>query len=247
MKYAYLILWCALWTLLGYQLARAEPMPGLAMLGGARYQELAAGMLPQGWAASVFYQVDGFGNSKDLIKTWAENGVPRITVQLMWRDNHVFTKRDFKVIWRRAKSVRSLAQAYPETEFRVSGATEHRLNAKRARELARGLELACPECVVVNTPVTGGALLTNYVNELRPGQQRIPKRIKRFDFSFDGTTTTPARARRLYNKFRNAETFYLWVPAFNGRQAVDDATPRMQRSAWPTESTINKLTSLSLK
>lgn len=226
---------------------RADTMPGLAFLGGAKYSELVFQETPPEYAVSVFYRVNGFGSARDLIKVLADRGVPRLTIQLMWKDDHKFSRKDFPVILNRAKAIARMSEDFPGTDFRVSGACEHHMSKKTARALANALQGACPRCTIVNTPVKSGAILPEYVNELRVTRSRVPKGVTRYDLNFDGVDVQGYDSKTVFERFPNPETLYLWTPSFNGRKLVSDSTPRGKRTAWPTAIQIRKIVQLGKK
>ena len=213
-------------------------------LAGNKYKKLVVAYHPRGFAAGIFFLVDGFGPGTPLAIALAESGkCPVIRFQLMWKDNHDFKRSDFNTIISRAGKVQELAIKYKNLEWRISGACEHKLNTADARELARLCKLAAPNCIYVNCPMTGGAVLPEEVNEFH-GAEKEPRKVPRMQFSFDGTSAVDANVTEYKKNYKNAEIFFLWIPQFNGRKTTKDTTPRAQRLAYPTSELLQSVSIL---
>lgn len=213
-------------------------------LGGAKYAKVILANHPSIFGAGIFARVDGFGDGIPVAEALAKKGVPRIRIHCMWKDNHDFKRTDFPAIVKEAKRVEVLARKYPAVEFRVSGACEHKLDRVTAQDLASVCKKAAPSCIYVNTPMTGGAILVGEVNEIH-GKINAPKDIPRMDFSFDGTSAVDSDVTTYKKNYRNAETFYFWIPQLNGRRTTTDTTPRPSRKAYPTKEVLRMVYALA--
>lgn len=214
-------------------------------LAGNKYRKQVVANHLKGAAAGIFFLVDGFGPGKPLAIDLAESGkCPVIRFQLMWKDNHDFKRSDFNTIISRASEVEKLAVKYKNIEWRISGACEHKMNLADARELARLCKIAAPSCVYVNCPMTGGAVLPEEVNEFH-GAEKLPRKVPRMQFSFDGTSCVDINISEYKKNYKNAEIFFLWIPQFNGRKTTKDTTPRAQRLAYPTGELIRSINALA--
>lgn len=215
-------------------------MFGLDLLGGAKYEDLCVNELPEGWAFGVFF--DTFGNSEKLIQRVAATGrCPRIRVQLIWDDAHVFTVDDVAEATKKATKIEAIAKKFPSVEFRISPFCEHKLKLPFLEAAAQKIKAAAPSCIYVNCPMSGGDIMPNEVNELHGADKISRPGIKRLDFSFDGTACVDSDVEKYKGAYAKAETFYFHEPRFNGRWEESDKTPRPQRKGWPDSNLIDSV------
>ena len=218
---------------------------GLDLLGSARYPDVAVREFPDKWAFGVFFNVDGFGLAIPVLQSIAKTGrAPIIRVQLMWKDNHQFSEKDFPEIVKRAKRVNRMAARYKGIQFFVSGACEHNLRKDAAAELARRCRAAAPLCTYVNSPSHhfGGQYINlsgpMVINECH-GHEAPP--TGRYFYSFDGTGCVDSNVPEMMAKHAKAEVFFFWTYQFNLLKNDNDSTKRKDRKAVPTSDLIDSV------
>lgn len=226
-------------------------MWGLANLGGARYRKLVKQTHVPGWAQAIFFDVPGFGPALPLIQDLGELGTcPRMTIPLLWSDSHKFSDEDIPEILRRARLLkREAISKFPHVDFRVSGPWEHQLSVRSAKEFRKRVidELGdCSNAQYVNNPSPGGSFLGGTLNECHGAYYSRPI-DGRYDFNFDGTDAANADIAHYRQEYKGAETFYFWIPQFNGKKTTKDTTPRKDRQAWPTAPMIESVTWFATK
>lgn len=219
--------------------AIAEPRYyGIANLGLAKYADTAVKGHAQGFANVTF--TNTFGDAYGAIdKLLATGKVPFQEYNLLWKDNHTFTKKDFPFIVKEAQKYAKLAQKYENVQCAFSGATEHTLNKKDATDLAKKVLAVIPErCVYVNNPWEGkGAFIDpspRIWNEVHGSEAHVPKVGGKYIWNADGSDVFDFDIEKLKARFSNAEVFVFWTSQNNGRKNRNDPTPRPQRQAWPT-------------
>ena len=218
-------------------------MYGLDQLGAAKYADLVVREHPENFAFGCFY--DTFGNALSVIERVAQTGrCPLIRVQLMWDDNHNFTVDDIQTAARKAQNIQKLAVKYPSVKFQVSPFCEHRLRLPFLNNLAAKIKVAAPACEYVNSPIPGGDIMPEEVNEFH-GVEKKPRRCKKYQFSFDGTSAEDSDVEAYKANYKDAKAFFLWSPRFNGRWEDNDKTPRPQRKGWPDSNFIDSIIYLS--
>lgn len=213
---------------------------GQDTLGAAKYQKVLLDNLPRDQGQGHF--ANTFGDILPLIKEEAKAGVPFIRIQLGWRDDHNFTEKDFPGIVKEAKRLCPVVKNNRNTRWYFSGACEHRMKEGLARKLAKQVKEACPEATYVNTPIEGGAVLHEYINETHG--HGSPKSAK-YAYSFDGTAAEDSDVEAIKRKFPNAEYFMIWGPRYNGRWETNDSTPRPKRTGWPDAKYIKSMVYLT--
>lgn len=209
---------------------------GMGWLGGGRYRRLIQGEHPRAFGASVFPEVDGFGDGYAALEDLAKVGIPFLVAPLLWRDDHAFRSSDVGAVRSRAKKLRRLIATYPKVKWYVVPLIEHRLNegqwlpfAKVVEEELKGLQFE-----VVNSPdVRAGFVSRKYLNEYHGGDIR-PRRGGRFAFNFDGTQQVDADIEAYKANYRGAEYFLLWNCQCNGNRIMGEKKPRKTRVHWPT-------------
>ncbi len=220
-------------------------MFGLDYLGGSRYGKVILDNHPEGWAAGFFTEKDLFGDAAPIIRALCRTKrCPAIRVQLMWRDKHDFSEKDFSKIVAEAKRISELARRYRNTTFYFSGACEHNLKRDQAKKLANMvLEVIPKYSFYVNSPsllyrgeyISGERIL----NETH-GTERKPITGDYF-YSWDGTNMVDDDVELRKTTHKSAKIIFGWHPAFNCRLSSNDATPRPERIAYPTPELIDSL------
>ena len=220
-------------------------MFGLDLLGLAKYPKVARENFPQGFALGVFSSA--FGDSREAVDAILSTGrCPRVRVHLMWKDAHDFRRSDFPLIAKEAQRWRDLIDKHFRVQWEFSGACEHRLNGADARELAsKVLQMLPGRCEYVNTPMSGGADVegARVINERHGAAAR--SKGGRENFSFDGSPAVDCDVETIKRTFRDASTFYLWEPRFNGRWEDNDTTPRPKRRGWPDAKLLQSVIALA--
>lgn len=206
-------------------------MNGLDLLGIAKFKDVARKNFPMGWALGAFSQT--FGDALPAIEAVVKTGkCPRVRIHLLWSDTHTFTAQDVPRAVKEAKRVSKLMVKYPNIEWQISACCEHKMNQNLADLFrVRVLHVCPPGTVYVNTPMQGGAMLPNCINEVHGSHARKPQ--GKYQFSFDGQSASDADVVSIRNNLNDAQTFYYWNSRFNGKSKDDDTTPRPQRTAWP--------------
>jgi hypothetical protein len=211
---------------------------GIANLGLAKYADTAVKGHTKGFANVTF--TNTFGDAYDAIDKLLSTGkVPFQEYNLLWKDNHNFTKKDFPFIVKEAQKYSKLADKYPNVECAFSGATEHTLSKKDATDLAKQVLAVIPSrCVYVNNPWEGkGAFIDpspRIWNEVHGSEAHVPKVGGKYIWNADGSDVFDFNIEVLKKRFVNAEAFVFWTSQNNGRKNRNDPTPRPQRKAWPT-------------
>jgi hypothetical protein len=217
---------------------------GIDYLGGAKYQRLILDEHPSGWAAGFFVQPELFGDPAPVIRTLAGSGrCPLIRINLAWSDEHIFNESDFPGIVVRAQRYTKMANRYPNVRWYFSGATEHQLNAQLAKKLANQVLSVMPaNAIYVNNPWGGrGELITGnrIINEVHGTKEHAPKGP--FFFSYDGSSCVDDDVELRKRKMKDAEVFFFWHPACNGRLTTQDKTKRPDRQAYPTNELLDSM------
>lgn len=219
-------------------------MWGLDYLGGAKYKDLIVKEHPEGFAAGIFLQVDGFGNALSTIDALLATGrCPRIRIQLIWKDDHIFGEADINEAVKRFRTLFPLIQKYKKVEFQISPWCEHRATFQLIDRLFKALTAICPTGVeLVNTPDKTGALYPSLLNEFHSHTEK--PRSKNYQYSFDGRACVDADVESYKKNYSNAKTFFFWDCRFNGRWEDNDKTPRPLRKGWPDSKHIDSVIAL---
>lgn len=212
---------------------------GLDLLGAAMFPALAVRSFPEGWSLGVF--ANAFGDGLPVVKRlFASGKCTHARVQLLWSDdNHKFTQADLPKMREEAERCERLKRAFPNCTLEISPFCEH--NLQDPDKWLKIAEQAAPSCVVVNSPYKG-ALSRRYKNETH-GPNSGPR--AGHNYSYDGTSAVDSDVVAMLEKHARADTFYFWIPQFNGRRHTtwhdDDPErdlPREKRTNWPTKELI---------
>lgn len=213
---------------------------GIDYLGGARYESTVLKYHPKGFGAGIFSQVDGFGDGLKVIdKLLAKGNCPFVRTQLMWKDNHSFTNKDYGHVKKEAQRVRKLIAKYPHVQFYVSPVCEHRLNEKDWNKFADIVkeELQGLNYVLVNSPEKT-TKFKNAINEFHHQKGGDA-------FSYDGANAFDSNVQADKEAYSNSVYFMFWNCQFNGKKKLDEKIPRPQRKAWPVKEHIESCVALA--
>lgn len=204
-------------------------MLGRDYLGGAKYPDLILREHPKGWAAGFFAET--FGNALPIIEKLANTGrCPLIRVQLLWSDTHTFTHSDTMRAVEIAKKIEVIARKNKRVKFELSPFCEH--NLKNPDQALEAIKMVAPSCTPVNCPWQG-ALSSRFKNEVH-GYHAKPR--GRYNYSTDGDSCVDINITKMKRLHKDADVFFFWHPADNGKLNTSDPTPRPERKAWPTEA-----------
>lgn len=223
-------------------------MYGLDLLGISKYPNTALRDFPRGFALGAFSNC--FGDALPAIENIVKAKLTlRVRLHLDWDDEHNYLDK-FDLIKREALRVRGLVARYPNIDWRISGACEHKLNSIQAIKLRDIVLAACPGVIYVNSPLRkqGGAMLqasANVVNEIHKGDGAPPG--GHHDFSYDGANCVDSDIVTDLDRWKSCQTFYLWGSQANGRMTTQDPTPRPERRAWPTTNELDSWVALTKK
>lgn len=218
---------------------------GLSYLGGGKYHDVIMAAHPHGWPARFFVQPELFDCPKETVRQLIDNkGVTEVFINLAWQDDHVFSDADLDAAVKLyEKTWLPMVKRRPNVTFYVSGATEHNLTSERASKLAARILAASPvNAVYVNNPLpkSGGQYIRGkrIINDVhgKDGSLRHT-----YIYDYDGTSMVDDDINARIQQHKDATHFFLWHPAFNGRLKADDATPRPERTAWPTVELIKSM------
>lgn len=216
----------------------AVPKYSLDLLGAAKFPDEAISATPREFGVGLFTGRETFGDGMPVVRRLLTKGVPLIRLNLKWSDSHSFSTRDFPGIVSEAARFGPLFEG-KTTNCRVSGATEHQLSAKDAKDLALRVLAVLPQhCIYVNQPYGRGAFISGprIINEVHGPASRVPSGP--YSFSYDGTDAFDSNNTADKQKFNKAETFFFWTSQFNLRFNRNDKTPRDKRRAIPSEDLI---------
>lgn len=219
---------------------------GLDFLAIAKYGKIAAEEFPEGWALGAFTNVQGFGNALPAIEEVLKTGrCPEVRLHLHWEDDHKEKPDTFDKIKKEAKRVGAFFSKFPNKDRKVSGWCEHTLSRDRANKLSDIVMHEMPAGVqYVNSPwIKGGGKTIDGINEIH-GNAEKPLSGS-YNFSYDGQSAVDSNVEADKKKYANCDTFYLWIPQFNGRMTTNDKTPRDKRKAFPNSRQIDSVIFLS--
>lgn len=210
---------------------------GLDLLGVARYPDTALRALRQiGRPVPIGYFVkfpDGFGDPFDFV-------VKAVTEKLSlvhrahgsWADNHR-PEDHFERTRIEAKRYDYLALHEPVDLYFDSGC-EHR-NNPRHKKLQKILAADCPHLIITNNH-DDAKFLPRRINEIhgrRPSKPNGP-----YIVSPDGDSMKGFPWKGYNRRYLRALIRFWWSWHCNGREDMDDHTPRPDRTEWPTVAEI---------
>lgn len=217
---------------------------GLDLLGIAKYPKVALNCFPNGWALGAFSNT--FGDARPAVEAIVKSGkCPRVRIQLLWKDSHKFSKRDFPEMQKEAKKWLPLVKKYPKVQWFFSGACEHVMSAKEALAMCEMLQKTMPGCVIVNCILKTSSIVKDkrFINEVH-GTKAKPLKGES-QFSFDGSPCVDADVETLKKRFIDSMTFFFWDSRFNGKWESSNTTPRPERKGWPDERYLKSIIALA--
>jgi hypothetical protein len=213
---------------------------GIDYLGLPKFADLAIREHPEGWGAGCFAVT--FGPALAHVDRLLATGrCPVFRVQLLWSDAHQFGDADIPEVRRLARQYEALARKYPGVRMMLSPFCEHNLRAPD--KYLDIVKREAPSCEPINVPWQGG-FSANYRNEVHGGK-KPPGGSRKHLYSWDGTSCVDGDVEASKRVHSNAEVYFWWHPAMNGRLNTNDKTPRPQRKAWPTSDLIDSIIYLS--
>jgi len=219
---------------------------GLDFLGIGKYGKIATDEFPDNFALGAFTNVSGFGDALPAIEGVLKTGrCPEVRLHLHWEDDHKKKSDTFKKIEKEAKRVGAFFSKFPNIERKCSGWCEHTLSAQDAVQLRNIVMNHMPSGVqYVNSPwIKGGGKTIDGINEIHGNKEKPLSGA--YNYSYDGQSSVDANVETDKNKYKDCDTFYLWIPQFNGRLTTEDKTPRDKRKAWPNSKQIDSVIYLS--
>lgn len=218
---------------------------GMDYLCGAKYPDLIIRNHPIGYAARLFWNLDGIGPAKNVIEALAHTDkAPLLGTHGLWKNDHHFTLSDLNECERRAHDFNSLAQKFPQIKWEYSPICEHKITDIHILDsILSACQKAAPDCTIVNTPIGNGVYSSKFKGECHGDKAQAPN--GRYNFSFDGTSAVDSDAQYLKGRHSKSEVFYFWDPLFNLRFETNDTTPRPQRHILPTAKDIQGLVFLT--
>lgn len=214
---------------------------GLDCLAGAKYQDLIAREIPQGWNLGAFSSL--FGDVRPLVKKLlAKERIARSRIQLLWSDTHTFGVKQIDAAVAEAKKWRVISKDFG-ARLAVSPWCEHRADRSLVTKLHEAIMNTLPDCVYVNCPIDQGAMLKGVMNEVH-GDEAVPV-MGNYSFSFDGSSCVDADVTEIKERLSTASMFFWWIPQFNLRRSVKDNTPRHERLVRPTAGLIRSVVYLA--
>lgn len=209
-------------------------MYGLDYLGLPKFVDLAVREHPEGWAAGCF--ANTFGDALPAVRKLLETGrCPLFRVHLLWSDAHNFGASDIPTVRRLARQYEVLKRAFPSVTIEISPFCEHNLaNPDPYLEI---VAQEAPSCRPVNTPWKGG-FSRKFKNEVH-GTHAAPR--GEYNYSWDGNSCVDGDAEKSKAVHKNAQVYFWWHAAMNGRKNDSDKTPRPERKAWPTSDLIDSM------
>lgn len=208
---------------------------------GFKYKSAIYKAVPISQGLGVILEID-IGKGYGLAEGAGQRGYRLFRGHAMWRDRHDFRASDIPEMQRRGDKFDAIAARFPRTSWYVSGALEHRVDAKLAKRIADAMREACPHCTVVNVPLSDGAIVPNYINESHSGGPRSSMCA----WSWDGhTPKNRSQVKGKQVQFKNGVYVATWGSEYNGRESDTDNTPRPQRTDWADVNYIKKMVSWS--
>ena len=214
---------------------------GLDCLAAARYQESVKKYLPAGFALGAFH--DLFGNAVPLFE-WALDTNHSVRSHLGWKDNHVFSEKDFPALVKKAKVLNALALKYPGLPVYLSPACEFYGNENPRKGLTRKAQEvlfdqmrdSAPDCVLVNAGINrkyGSFDLAEYHGD---AEAHVNDHI----VSIDGDDPFDVDYAAWKARHLNAEILFTWFWSYNCRKSMTDPTKRPDRKRMPTPTEFSQ-------
>jgi hypothetical protein len=217
-------------------------MYGLDLLGIAKFEKVAVSEFPADWALGCFSST--FGDARSAVEAILQSGkCPLVRVQLMWKELHDYSPKDFPWIRNEAKKWRGLVAKY-KIAWHFSGACEHNLSVKDAKTLAEIVTKELPGTTYVNNPQSQGKNeLPGYLIE-RHGKD-VKKAPRDYVFSFDGSNCVDNDVQTIKDRLTSASVFFFWGCRFNGRWSENEQTSIPLRNGYPDKEYMRSIVALA--
>lgn len=218
-------------------------MWGIDYLAGAKYPQVVIDEHPTGWAAGIF--ANTFGDYwKVMIPLLATGGrCPRVRLHAVWDDNHTYRPKDHNPIIRKEiRKAQELKAKFPEVEIQFSPFCEAKQGSPMDSIIGFCRKVGAEGLTLVASSLDGqqvNGALTEYHREYSG-----PIGQSRFNFSWDGTTAFDDNVEKVKNKYRDADTMFLWSCHLSLKRKDDEKTPRPQRTYRPSGQHIDALVAL---
>lgn len=219
---------------------------GIDYLGmGNKYPQIVIDHHPKNWAVGFFTEKELFGdpfkNIQKLIVV--RRDVPSIRLNLKWEDSHIFKQEDIKNVVASAKRYKSIIEDNPQIKWYVSPATEHLMKANEIKNYINAVQDVYGDLVtIVNNPDARNntfVKMQNVIQEVHGTKQNPPR--GKFIYSYDGSSCVDDDVELRKSQMKNAEIFFFWHPAMNGRLKSEDTTPRPERKSYPTKELVKSM------
>lgn len=188
--------------------ARADSVPMIDDLGGARDCNALIEALPKGWGAGMFFKE--FGPALPCFRDLAKTGKPSILrTQALWRSSHVYGAAEEKEALSIAPAWFDIARQFPAIEWQFSPFCEHNRNLRDMQGTFKKLRALNPPANVrlVNSPWRG-AIMPGERNELHGKGFRIPP--GEYQTSLDGTRASNINMRKWVKDNQGARVIAVW-------------------------------------
>lgn len=214
---------------------------GIDALALAKYKGVIIRYMPKGFGLGVFALVDGFGDGLAALQEVLAKrpDIPFVRVQLMWRDDHNFTSRDYPFVKKQVERLLPIVQRNLYCNWYVSPCCEHRLNEVEWRKFAgiTSTALASVPFHLVNSPEKPKRF-SNVINEYHHASGGDA-------YSYDGANAFDSDVEKDKAAYKDTPYFMFWIPQCNGRKTVTDATKRPLRKAYPIREQIESIAAIS--
>ena len=215
---------------------------GLDILGAAKFENLAVQQFPAGWWFGLFSNT--FGDARRVAERLAASGRAKGgKVHLAWKDNHAFSRADFRAIAAEARKWKRIVEMYP-IRWAFSGACEHRMFPVDGAALKDVVLNELPSVTYINSgpAISSSGQVWNEIHENPKGATKPVPGF--FSYSFDGSDCVNENAQERKDTMAGAQVFFFWTHNFNGKRGEKDSTPRPRRRAWPTVNMFDSIVRL---
>lgn len=214
---------------------------GIDALALAKYKDVIVRYMPKGFGLGVFALVDGFGDGLAALQEVLVKrpDIPFVRVQLMWKDRHDFSSRDYPFVQRQAERLLPIIQRNLQRDWYVSPCCEDRLNEVEWRKFAgiTSTALASVPFHLVHSPEKPKRF-SNVINEYHHASGGDA-------FSYDGANAFDSDVEKDKAAYKTAPYFMFWNCQFNGRKTLKDTTPRPRRKAYPIREHVESIAAIS--
>lgn len=217
---------------------QAMQIEGVDTLGSPQYpKELRS--IPNQYCISGFAKT--FGDFFPVAKGELQAGRKCIRVNLLWSDTHQYGASDLPFVKSESKRYDQLCAQFSDRKIELAPFTEH--NLKTPDQFLSVVKANAPNCSFAVNTVWNGNLTKNpqFKNEVHGNHQKPNIPGLKYNYSFDGTNSVDANITDYFQRYKDAEVFFVWNPRLNGKWSMKDSTPRPQRKAWPSVEFLQSL------